>query len=237
MATEDALDMFRWDQFPRGYKLIRYDARGHGHSSASSRPVEYQWPEMARDMLGVADICATDRFIAGGQSMGCATAVYAALQAPERVKGLVLMCPPTAWETRAEQAAVYRKLARVGGLFGGKLLARLMGSRLADMLPPWLLEGEPDAAHAMSIGISAQSRKALNSVFRGAAQTDLPELTALSSLNMPVLILAWSDDRAHPLVTANALHGVLPDSRLVVAERYADLEKWPGLIRQFMAAC
>jgi pimeloyl-ACP methyl ester carboxylesterase len=235
MATEDALDMFRWDLFPEEQKLIRYDARGHGRSSASSRPVDYQWPEMARDMLGVAALYGTGRFIAGGQSMGCATAIYAALQAPERIKGLVLMCPPTAWETRAEQTTIYRQLAWVGGLLGGKLLARLLDSRLADMLPPWLLEGEPDAAHAMSIGISAQSRKALKSVFRGASQTDLPEQTAVTSLTMPTLILAWSDDPAHPLASASALHGLLPDSTLLVAENYADLETWPGMIRQFAA--
>lgn len=234
MATEDALEVFAWDQFPQNQQLIRYDARGHGSSSASARPVDYQWPEMARDMFGIADHCGADRFIAGGQSMGCATSIYAALQAPERIRGLVLMCPPTAWETRAEQAAIYRKLALVGGLLGGKLLARMLDTRLAEMLPPWLLEGRPDAAHAMSIGISAQGRKALKSVFRGASQTDLPEQTAMRSLSMPTLILAWSDDPAHPLATASALHGLLPDSTLVVAENYADLEKWPGEIRRFV---
>jgi pimeloyl-ACP methyl ester carboxylesterase len=237
MDTEDALDIFQWQQYPRDRQLIRYDARGHGHSSASLRPLDYQWPELARDMFGVADFYGVDKFIAGGQSMGCATSIFAALQAPERISGLVLMCPPTAWETRAGQTAMYRKMAQVGGLLGGKLLARLLASRLKDMLPPWLLEGQPDAAHAVSLGISAQSRRALRSVFRGASQTDLPEQTALTSLTMPVLILAWSDDPAHPLATASALHGLLPHSRLVIAENYGDIEKWPDLVRQFAATC
>jgi 3-oxoadipate enol-lactonase len=51
---------------------------------------------------------------------------------------------------------------------------------------------------------------------------------------MPTLILAWSDDPAHPLATAQALHLRLPNSTLVVAERYSDLEKWPELLRQFV---
>lgn len=235
MATEDALEIFGWDQFPEHHQLIRYDARGHGRSSASFLAVDYQWPEMARDMFGVADHYGADRFIAGGQSMGCATSIYAALQAPERIQGLILMCPPTAWETRAEQVAIYRKMARVGGLLGGKLLARLLGSRLADMLPPWLLAGQPGAADAISIGISAQSRKTLKNLFLGASRTDLPEHTALTSLTMPALILAWSDDPAHPLSTARTLHGLLPDSTLVIARSYADLQKWPELIQQFLA--
>ncbi len=41
------------------------------------------------------------KFVAGGSSMGCATSIYAALLAPERMKALVLVIPPTAWETRA----------------------------------------------------------------------------------------------------------------------------------------
>ena len=235
MATEDALEVFAWDQFPEHHRLIRYDARGHGRSSASYSASDYQWPEMARDMFGVADHYSADRFIAGGQSMGCATSIYAALQSPDRIKGLILMCPPTAWETRAEQAAMYRKMAQVGGLLGGKLLARLLGSRLAGMLPGWLVEGQPGAVDAISIGISAQSRKTLKSLFRGASQTDLPEQAAVASLTMPTLILAWSDDPAHPLTTARALHDLLPNARLVVAESYADLEEWPGLVEQFVA--
>jgi pimeloyl-ACP methyl ester carboxylesterase len=235
MATEDAIGFMDWGQFPEHQRLIRYDARGHGRSSASSNTVEYQWPEMARDMFGVADHYGAERFIAGGQSMGCATSIYAALQAPDRIKGLVLMCPPTAWETRAEQASMYRKMAKVGGLLGGKLMTRLLGFRLANILPPWLLEGQPDAGDAISIGISTQSRNTLKNLFLGASQTDLPELAVLASLAMPTLILAWSDDPAHPLATAQALHLHLPNSTLVVAERYSDLEKWPELLRQFVA--
>ena len=72
-------------------------------------------------------------------------------------------------------------------------------------------------------------------LFMGASQTDLPEPTVLASLAMPTLILAWTDDPAHPLATAQTLHEQLPNSTLVVAKRYADLQKWPELIRQFVA--
>jgi pimeloyl-ACP methyl ester carboxylesterase len=235
MATEDAIGFFHWGQFPEHHRLIRYDARGHGRSSTSSNAADYQWPEMARDMFGVADHYGAERFIAGGQSMGCATSIYAALQSPDRISGLVLMCPPTAWETRAEQVSMYSKMAKMGGLLGGSLLARFLGSRLANTLPPWLLEGQPGAANAICVGISTQSRNTLKNLFTGASQTDLPEPALLASLTMPTLILAWSDDPSHPLATAKALHLRLPNSTLVVAERYSDLEKWPESLRQFVA--
>ena len=51
MATEDAFGFFKWDQFSSQQQLIRYDARGHGGSSASFSAGDYQWPEMARDIL------------------------------------------------------------------------------------------------------------------------------------------------------------------------------------------
>jgi pimeloyl-ACP methyl ester carboxylesterase len=44
-------------------------------------------------MLTVASSYDLGRFIAGGVSMGAATALYAALQAPDRMAGLLLVRP------------------------------------------------------------------------------------------------------------------------------------------------
>src|SRR5690348_10748181 len=90
MAMEDAMPVFEWDHLAEGERMIRYDARGHGRSEASENLDDYSWPNLARDMLALADALRIERFLAGGQSMGSATALYAALVAvaPERVKAL-----------------------------------------------------------------------------------------------------------------------------------------------------
>ena len=33
IKSEDLLDMFEWDKFPKDKKLVRYDARGHGKTA------------------------------------------------------------------------------------------------------------------------------------------------------------------------------------------------------------
>src|SRR6185369_6760014 len=111
MAMEDAMSLFEWDHLAEGERMVRYDARGHGRSEASANLDDYSWANLGRDMLALADALEIERFIAGGQSMGSATALYAALAAPERVKALLLVNPPTAWETRAAQGAVYEQMA------------------------------------------------------------------------------------------------------------------------------
>jgi 3-oxoadipate enol-lactonase len=46
--------------------------------------------------------------VLGGASMVCASALEAALHAPKKVAGLVLVLPPTAWLSRPKRVARYR---------------------------------------------------------------------------------------------------------------------------------
>src|SRR3954468_915023 len=91
MAADDKVPWIQWNQLTDVIKLVRYDARGHGQSEASTNLADYHWSALAQDMLALADAVGFDTFVAGGQSMGCATSIYTALAAPERIRGLVLM--------------------------------------------------------------------------------------------------------------------------------------------------
>lgn len=235
MATEDKLDWFQWNTFPRNVKLVRYDARGHGKSQASFRPADYHWRNLGQDMLAVADAVEERYFIAGGASMGCATALYAALQAPERIQGLVLVIPPTAWEKREAQGQLYQRMALLGGLLGGRLLARLSSGRLDQLLPPWMIAAEPEKIQATTNGLAAMNGRALSSMLRGAALTDLPVRDALVSLrDIPTLILGWVDDPTHPVGSAEELHRLLPKSELFIAKGYEDFKTLPQRMRRFI---
>jgi pimeloyl-ACP methyl ester carboxylesterase len=235
MASEDATGLFDWDDFPKDKKLIRYDARGHGRTEPSFSPADYHWENLARDMLAIADDLGIETFVAGGQSMGCATAIYAGRIAPERVERLVLMNPPTAWETRAAQAALYNKMARIAGLLGGKVLARIMGRNLERLVPAWLVEAKREKMDGVLEGLRPLERRTLSNLFKGAALTDLPPREEIRSILIPSLVLGWTGDPTHPMETAIELDSLLPRSTLVVAEGYSDLEKWPELIRAFVS--
>ena len=233
MQAEDERGMLDWASVAEVARLVRYDARGHGLSEPTFDPADYDWSNLALDMLAIAEAVGFDRFIAGGQSMGCATALYAALAAPERVKALVLANPPTAWETRAAQAKLYDHMAELLEDRGVEMLIKVLAQR--PVAPAWQREV---AAHFNALYFDTLRRfdpRVLATVLRGATRCNLPPREDLRRLTMPALILAWTDDPGHPMETADALAGLLPNSRLVVAQSLPEARAYAGHIRDFLA--
>ena len=76
-----------------GYRVIGYDARGHGRSTAAPDPAAYDYDDLARDLEAVLDALGLERAILAGASMGAHTALRFALRNPTRVAGLGLITP------------------------------------------------------------------------------------------------------------------------------------------------
>lgn len=237
IETEDALGWFGWDQLPDSVRLIRYDARGHGNASKARGTDSYHWRNLGNDMLGVADAAGAQRFIAGGMSMGCAAAIHAAVQTPERIKGLVLAMPPMIWENRATQREMYQRIALRGIEADGRAMAKLMSRDLARTLPRWLADASRGMAESLAIGVRALDRRIIPDLFHGAAISDLPPRPALDALaHLPTLILAWTGDSTHPLQSAQELHRLLLNSVLHIANDHEEFLQFPGHIRTFAAS-
>jgi 3-oxoadipate enol-lactonase len=226
-AHEDETGLFDWSGLGDRARLIRYDARGHGRSGASEDPEDYRWDRLAADLLGLADALGLDRFVAGGASMGAATALHAALLAPERVAGLVLAIPPTAWATRAAQADRYRLGAELAAQGGREALVEAM----AEVPPPAIFAGRPELLRFEP----ATDDAVLPTVLRGAAASDLPPPERLRAVSVPALVLAWATDPGHPVATATALVDALPHARGLVAERLDDLAGWPAAVAELLS--
>jgi 3-oxoadipate enol-lactonase len=214
---------------------VRYDARGHGNSDGSYDPRDYRWENMAVDMLAVgASACEAEgysRCILGGISMGAGTALLAAVQQPRKVAGLVLVLPPTAWETRPRQSAIYRRLAWISGLFGAAPY------RLLDALPiPVRQDGRSQLALHTARGLASANPLHVQAALGGAARSDMPEQDVLRTLRVPTLILAWKDDVAHPVSTATTLAEVLPNVRALVICDPADTREWESALLGFVKA-
>lgn len=81
-----------WDAqapaFEKQFRVLRYDMRGHGQSSAPPPP--YAVPDLARDILALADSLNITRFHFCGLSIGGMIGMSLALQAPERLNKLIL---------------------------------------------------------------------------------------------------------------------------------------------------
>jgi 3-oxoadipate enol-lactonase len=230
MAQDDSAGLFDWDALAAGHRMIRYDARGHGHSEATLLPEDYRWPELARDLLALLDALGEERSALGGISMGCATSLHAAAAAPERVAKLILVAPPTAWRTRPRQALVYRGLATVVDIFGTQLF------RCLAALPRRQPGNEALAAMQRSVleHLRRSDRRAVLAALRGAARSDLPAPQRLRALDVPALILAWTGDPAHPVSTARQLAEVLPRAELHVTDSPEEMRGWTKRMAEFL---
>lgn len=213
--------------FLPGARVLRYDARGHGRSTGAPVVDDWLWPNLADDLLALLEHVFPDQPVHGiGPSMGSATLLYAALEQPERFVSLTLCVPSTSWATRRGQATIYRESAEMIEALG--LETYIRATRTVPQ-PPAVADRE---RHPPRI-----SADLLPSVLRGAAATDLPAPVTLSAITVPNLILAWSDDAAHPLSSSEILREALPGDRLHVARTPEELATWPALAASFLREC
>lgn len=203
-----------------GTRLLRYDARGHGHSSGRPVADDYRWQTLADDLLRLLDLWFPEEKVHGvGPSMGAGTLLHAAVREPDRFSGFTLLLPPTAWETRAARAGEYLALA---DLVEGHGIDALVEAGEGTAPPPASV-GDPD-------GVPHVGEDLLPSVYRGAALSDLPDPEQIAALTLPTTVLAWTDDPAHPVATAEALVSLMPNATLQVASEPADVRRWPAVL-------
>ncbi len=237
VAQEIEVGVFDWsrdensdDARKLDIRWIRYDARGHGESEATYDAEDYRWPSLALDVLELSSALGHQQAYFGGVSMGCATSLHAALVAPQRVKGLVLVAPPTAWETRPRQAFAYRIGAGIVGWLG------LAPFRLLSSIP---VLGRDDSIlarmqRALVNHLAEADARALTSALEGAARSDLPDVGELAKIDVPTLILAWPRDPVHPISSARKVAEAMPNAELHIASSLDEIRAWPRLVRTFL---
>lgn len=229
-ADEDQMPLVDTAVIGLDRKVLRYDARGHGLSSDLLAPAEGDWAALALDQIALIDHLDWDEVILGGASMGTATALHAALALGDRVRALVLVIPPTAWETRAAQVDLYAKMADAVESDGVAML--VAAARVTPPPDPFL---DSDFYLERRIGMLESADPArLAAGFRGALTADLPPRAALRALAVPTLVLAWSGDPGHPASTAEELGDLLPDVEVVISSSRDDLDTWTTRCRDFL---
>jgi pimeloyl-ACP methyl ester carboxylesterase len=230
IESEDELGWFDWTTVARSRRVVRYDARGHGHSESTRDG--YHWRDLAFDQLALADALGIADYVAGGASMGAATALHAATVAPERIRALVLVIPPTAWATRALQADAYLLTADL--VEAGEIDALLAGAAARPVPDPFIDDPRWHARYAETVRAADPTR--LARVFRGAASADLPAPDEIAAITVPTLVLAWTGDPGHPVTTAARLQELIPHAELAVASTPAGMSTWTARVAAFLDA-
>lgn len=92
LSNSIATDMHMWDgqvaALARHFRVLRYDARGHGSSDAPAAP--YSLDRLGRDVVELLDALGLARVHVLGLSLGGFVAQWLGIHVPERVDRLVL---------------------------------------------------------------------------------------------------------------------------------------------------
>lgn len=231
-ADEDVLPLIDSAALAEHRQVLRYDARGHGSSGDLGTPADGDWAALALDQIALIDHVGWGDVVLGGASMGTATALHAALSLGDRVQALVLVIPPTAWETRATQVDLYEQMAQSVEEHGTGILEA--GARATPPPEPFVDDSTWLDRRLAVLGAADPAR--LAAAFRGAGTADLPSPEALMTITAPTLVLAWTGDPGHPASTAERLGELLPNAEVVISSTRTELDTWTSRCADFLRA-
>jgi len=218
-----SIDMWREQvaPFSAKYKLVTYDSRGHGKTTAPTDMEAYGLArEYVSDKLALMDHLGVAKAYVGGLSMGGMIAQEFALQHPDRVKALLLFDTGPgmgAMAQDAERIAQFTKmremmqaLARTKGMS-----AIIDGMRNSPMAfrPPGGTSAIPDAARTH---IENMKQMSVDGYLGGskAMQDWAGSLDRLHEITAPTLVLVGEQD--HLLAASRAIHSKIANSRFVL---------------------
>jgi len=211
-----------------GYRVVTYDARGHGASGAAPGEEGYGYPQLINDLERVVTAQAgQERFLLGGHSMGAHTAVGYALRHPEQVAGLVVIGPTFLGEVKPESLDYWDGLAVALEADGVDGFVTYIGDRQGidgrwrDSVLRFTRE------RMLRQGDLGALAEALRQVPRSRPFDSLEEL---SDLDIPTLVVASHDDAdpGHPYAAAAAYAEALPRARLVSEGEGESPLAWQG---------
>jgi len=195
---------------------------------------DYSWPALTDELINVLDAQEYDKVLMGGLSMGAGTAIHAAVQYPERVKALILVTPPPAWEIREKVKSVYRKvITKTNAERIPEILKRII--QLNQDPPEYFEKNHPGTKQRLlehRLGFEPQY---YTQIYVGGANSDFPSREQISKINVPTLIIAHPDDTNHPLEIAQELNNLIKGSELLVISDYEDYQNLQITVRHFIA--
>jgi pimeloyl-ACP methyl ester carboxylesterase len=186
------------------YRCIVWDERGHGMTECRGA---FDFWDSARDCLGLLNHLQIDSAVLVGMSQGGFLSLRAALTAPDKVAGLVIISSATHLFTPEEYEG-YKQMAAGWTTLGpqGELAEAMRGIQFGpdfDWLPwlgKWQSKPPSDWTHSWQ------------------SQIDRDDIGGrLAEITCPVGFIHGADDPAFPLSTAHEMSNAIPSSLGVVA--------------------
>ena len=194
------------------FRVLRYDQRGHGGSGVPPGP--YSLEAFGTDVLDLMDELGVERASFCGLSLGGATGMWLAVNAPERIDRLVLACAsarfgePQDWLERG-------RIVRSEGLDA------IADAVVARWFTPSFQEAQPAVVAAARDRLLATPDEGYAAGCEAVAAWDYRE--RVSEIGARTLVIVGADDPVTPPAHGAFLADRIAGSRLVVLPRAAHL--------------
>jgi pimeloyl-ACP methyl ester carboxylesterase len=213
----------------RGYRLIAYDARGHGASSPAPDPAAYEYSDLVGDLEAVLADLELERPVLVGSSMGAATVMTYALEHPDEIPALVQITPAYNGAGRTAEtvdADDWERLATA--LDEGGIDGFLEVSQPDDLPERWREVSKEATRQRLERHEHIEAvAKALRVVPHSHAFDGLEKL---ESVEVPTLVVGARDeaDWLHPMEIAEEYARRLPRGELAVEDEGEPPLAWQG---------
>lgn len=206
-----ATDLTFWDELtaallPR-YRVVRFDARGHGRSEAPTG--RYQFETLAADVVSLMDHVGVAKAAYIGLSMGGMVAHYLGLLHPQRFNSLVIVSSTSRVAPEFRSLWVDRvKVAREKG----------MASQVEPAMARWVAEAtKRDKPELVKRFANMIESTPLEGYAGWCGAIELLDVTdKLGAIKLPVRVIVGDLDPATPIAASEVIHKAIPGSDLVI---------------------
>ncbi len=206
MALDNEMWLPQMQALQTDFRVIAPDLRGHGRSGAGDGQFTYR--QMAEDILGLLDLLRIDRAALCGLSMGGALCLRIFELHPARVLALVLCdtaCGPDTEDSKKRRELAIKSIKNDG-------LEPYADVFLKSIFTPSSFKKHKDSVEKMrSTILSSNPLGICGALLAQAARTDICPI--MPEINIPVLLLAGTEDLLTPPGMMEKMAGRIPGSR------------------------
>ena len=207
-----------WDEQARAlsdrYKVLRFDTRGHGKTSAPAET--YTLDQLAEDLRGLLTALALEKTHFVGLSMGGMVGQVFALKYPQMVQSLALCdttsrFPPDSWPTWEERIRTVQKHG--------------MEALVEQTIDGWFTEPFRERRRDVTDKVRAMLRSTPPQGYIGCCYA-IPKINTtarLGEIRCPATVIVGKDDPRTPVAAARSIHEALASSELHVLESASHL--------------
>lgn len=213
------------------FRVVRYEACGHGISDVPRGPVTIE--RLGQDLIALLDHVGIERAVVCGCSLGGVIALWLAVNRPERLTGVVLA------NTGAKVGTDESWNARIATVRAGGTAA-VRDQVVGRFLTPEFRAGDPETTAMIAGMLDATNAEGYIAACEALRASDLR--SDASRVRVPVLIVGSERDQSTPPALSRELHALIEGSDLVMIADAAHLsnveqpDQFNRVLRRFVTA-